>query len=241
MLQKTQGIVLHTLKYSETSVITSIYTRNFGQLSFIVQGVRTSKSKNKAALLQPMNMLDIEVYLRENKNLLRLKEFRMNYIYERLTFDMVKSAVGFFYVEILNKVIKEQEANVELFDFITNEFKLLDTYSGTFSPLPLLFLVRLSSFLGFLPHNNYSDSNMIFDMKEGYFTNQIPAFNLSISPPLSLSFYKVLLAANNKMVFPTMNYNERKELLDQLLKYYALHISNFRSINTIKVLEEVLG
>src|SRR5688500_13994232 len=98
MLQKTEGIVLRTIKYSETSVVTNIYTRHFGLLSFIVPGVRTSKAKrNKAGMLQPMNMLDLDIYFKETQNLLRLKDYRTNYLYQSLPFDMIKTSVGFFY------------------------------------------------------------------------------------------------------------------------------------------------
>ena len=37
MLQKTLGIVLHTLKYNDTSLIADIYTETAGRASFIVK------------------------------------------------------------------------------------------------------------------------------------------------------------------------------------------------------------
>ena len=37
MLQKTLGIVLHTLKYNDTSLIADIYTEVVGRASFIVK------------------------------------------------------------------------------------------------------------------------------------------------------------------------------------------------------------
>ena len=38
MLQKTQGIVLHTLKYKDTSLIADIYTEVAGRASFMEIG-----------------------------------------------------------------------------------------------------------------------------------------------------------------------------------------------------------
>ena len=47
MLSSTKGIVIHHFKYSEKSVIAKIYTEKFGLQSYILNGVRNKKSKNK--------------------------------------------------------------------------------------------------------------------------------------------------------------------------------------------------
>ena len=80
MLDKTEGIVLKTTKYAESSIITNIFTKKYGLLSFIVQGVRSSRNKQKGNLIQPLNMLMLEIYLKEQRNLNRIKEYSTSYI-----------------------------------------------------------------------------------------------------------------------------------------------------------------
>ncbi|HRB69903.1 MAG TPA: DNA repair protein RecO, partial [Chitinophagales bacterium] len=75
MLDKTEGIVLKTTKYSESSLIVKIFTKKHGLLSFMVQGVRSSKNKQKGNILQPLNCLNLEIYLKEQRNLNKLKEY----------------------------------------------------------------------------------------------------------------------------------------------------------------------
>lgn len=55
MLQKTVGIVLHTLKYNDTSNIVDIYTRENGRASFLVSVSRSRKSAVKTVLFQPLS------------------------------------------------------------------------------------------------------------------------------------------------------------------------------------------
>jgi DNA repair protein RecO (recombination protein O) len=63
MLHKTRGIGLSYLRYRESSIITKIYTEAFGIQTYIVNGVRSSKSKNnRIALFQPLTLLDMVVY-----------------------------------------------------------------------------------------------------------------------------------------------------------------------------------
>ena len=60
MLQKTVGIVLHTLKYNDTSNIVDIYTRENGRASFLVSVPRSRKSAVKTVLFQPLSMIEFE-------------------------------------------------------------------------------------------------------------------------------------------------------------------------------------
>ncbi len=59
MIAKTQGVVFHQIKYSETSLIVKIYTRDFGLQSYLIKGARSKKSKFSPALLQHLSLLEI--------------------------------------------------------------------------------------------------------------------------------------------------------------------------------------
>src|SRR6266576_857317 len=96
MIHRTRGIVFRTIKFSETSVVSKIYTEKFGMQSYIVNGVRSEKSKTKAAQLQVMSILEMEVYHQENRNLNRIKEMRPAYVFTSLLFEPLKSSIGLF-------------------------------------------------------------------------------------------------------------------------------------------------
>jgi len=61
MTHKTKGIVLRTIKYGETSVITAVYTELFGLQSYIVKGVRqaTKKAEAKSSYFQAAAILEM--------------------------------------------------------------------------------------------------------------------------------------------------------------------------------------
>ncbi|MFV0551363.1 MAG: DNA repair protein RecO [Anaerorhabdus sp.] len=54
MLEKTRGIFLHYINYSDNSVIARVYTERFGQQSYIVNGVRSKKSGTRINIFQPL-------------------------------------------------------------------------------------------------------------------------------------------------------------------------------------------
>ena len=76
MITKTKGLVLHNLKYRETSLLVTIYTAEFGIASYIENGVRSAKAKHKMALFQPLTLLDLEVFHKPGRGLHRWRQAR---------------------------------------------------------------------------------------------------------------------------------------------------------------------
>ena len=95
-VHSTKGVVLRTIKYGDTSIITSVYTELFGIQQYIVKGVRQSSktSAGKASYFSPAAILELEVYHNEMKQLQFIKEYRWGYMYESVLFNVVKNTVA---------------------------------------------------------------------------------------------------------------------------------------------------
>lgn len=239
MYQKTRGIVLHAIKYSETSVIARIYTEKFGLLSFIVKGVRSAKSKAKASLLQPMSILDMEFQYRENKGLQFIKEFKRHYTYQSLPFDVIKSSVGLFILEVVSKTIHEHEPNAEAFELAVDAFIVLDK-QPLHPDFHLLFLLQYARPLGFIPHLNFSENTPYFEMREGVFISSYTPSTTILSKEDSRQIARLMNVSLFEMPNNKLNRESRKHLLQCLLKYYSLHVENFQ-LKSPEVLETILG
>jgi DNA repair protein RecO (recombination protein O) len=238
MYHKTKGIVLHTIKYSETSVIAKIYTEKLGLQSYIVKGVRAAKSKSKAAMLQPLTLLEMEVSHRENKQLQYIREFRRSFVFQSIPFDTLKSTISFFLLEVITKAIREHEPNIEMFEFIYDALCALDEEKKLNPDFHLLFLVHLSRYLGFAPHGNFSETNAYFEMSEGIFTSE--QGTMYIMDKKESRLLSNLLEKNLFDNTPLkISRADRKQLMRNLLKYYQLHLENF-NLKSPEILEEIL-
>ena len=89
MTEKTRGLVLSFIKYKETSIICKIFTESFGVQSYIINGIRNSKSKN-IGFFQPLNILDLVVYHKKSSDLHRIKETKFQYVYRTIHLDIKK-------------------------------------------------------------------------------------------------------------------------------------------------------
>jgi DNA repair protein RecO (recombination protein O) len=238
MLVKTTGIIFRAVKYSETSIITDIYTRELGLQTYIVNGVRSARSKTGAAQFQIMSLADVVAYHRDDRKMHRVKEIRAAYVYQRLPFDVRRSAVGLFMAEIARKTIRESEQNGPLFDFLFDSFCFLDSTEEPFANLHLNFLIGLSAHLGFLPGGDFTAETPVFDMQEGIFTHQA-AHAHCMDEEQSLLLYQLLCCDREQCHIVAMQPSQRRRLLQSLLTFYRLHIESLPEIHSHEILHEV--
>ena len=227
MYHQTKGIVLKTIKYGETSLICTVYTCELGSQTFIANGVR--KKKGKMVYYQPMNILDITFFYKKEKTIQRIKEVKMNTIFTEIPSNIYKSSVALFITEVLEKCLKEEEKNILLFDFLTNSIKALEQNPFD-SQFHIQFLVALSRYLGIFPDLSKASEYKYFDMLNGHFTNQKEEH-----PHILTNTNDLCLA------FSGQKTNNKKEVINHLLNYYALHIEGFKGVKSKTILETILN
>lgn len=240
MLHKTAGIILHTTKYSETSLISKIYTRSFGLQSYIITGIRGKKSKNKANLFQPLALVDLIVSNSEKVNLHRISEISIHYQYIDIPYSIVKSSIAMFLNEILYKSLKVEHPDEDLFEFIKNSLQILDLKHENCSNFHLCFMIQMSRFLGFSPQGRYSSINSIFDLHEGRFGSRHPGHSHFLDGQESSLLTELIETTYETFHLLKIDKLQRKNLLQALITFYQLHITFFGEIKSNRILEEVI-
>ena len=236
---KTRGIVLHTIKYGDTSMVAYILTDILGRQNYLVQGVKSSKGKgNKAALLQPMFLLEFEGINSGHSQMDRMKDVRLSQPLQSIPFDIRKSTISLFMAEVLYRLIKEVEPNSPLFDFVNDSVLALDTMESGISNFHLWFLVQLSAFLGFYPANQYSQ-NDIFDIIEGAFSPIIPQHALIINRENSHLLGELMNCSVFDLPLIELARSQRSDFLNSLLGYFSYHLDSINKVQSLNILREV--
>lgn len=237
---KVRGVVLHQVKYSETSLIVKIYTDLFGLQTYIAKGVRSPKSRIKAALFQPLTLVDMVVYHNQKKEMQHIREICCSYHYKSIPYDIKKTTIALFVNEMLYKSIHEELQNRELFNYIFNALVQLDEAETHLPDFHLVFAMHLTRYLGFYPHGRYSSHNNIFDMMEGVFKSHLPDHTHYIEGQTCVYFDSIINPENSTVFFHNIPSGIKKILLEKIIDYYGLHISVFGKIRSHLILEEVL-
>jgi DNA repair protein RecO (recombination protein O) len=221
VVHKVRGIVFRLTKYGETSIIVTIFTDLFGLQSYIVNGVRTKSAKSKIALYQPLTLLELVVYLRENANLNRIKEVKCFYPYQQIPSDISRTAIAMFVTEVLNKMVKEESHAASLCEFLISSMITLDTLPANVHNFHLIFMIKLSRFLGFGPQN--ADELLGWRITD-------PLIEDAIKKAIDGDYLTTL----------TLNTAQRRELLDLLISFYNEHTGMLGEMKSLQVLREIL-
>lgn len=221
MLHKTQGIVIKYIKYRNTSIIVNVFTEVFGLQTYIVHGVRSQKSKRKIALYQPLTLLDMVVYHKEQSNIHHISEVKCSELFRSIPTNIKKSCIALFLTEIIHKIIKEQQDIKDLFTFLHQSILILDYLENDYENFHIQFLLKLTQYLGFGPGKiENSELSLILDNKLLTICSHL------YSSPFD-SFVKI-------------SYQERQTLLQCMIDYYQNHVDNFDTIKSVEILSEIL-
>ena len=237
MLSKNNSIVLSKLKYREYDLIVKCYTEQRGVVSYLLKGVlKSKKGLSKTVYYQALSQLQIEESYKPNQTLHFIKEVKFNYIYKTLHTNIYKSSIVLFLAEILSNVLKEEEKNEGLFEFIITALQYLDN-EDQFSNFHILFLLKLTRYLGFQPENLDNDY-LYFNLESGIFeANNNGIYSISGA---NLTLLKQLLGTNFEALKTIkINATQRQEFLNMLLYYFELHLGSFKKPKSLQVLNEV--
>jgi len=241
MIEKTLGIVLKQIRYGETSLIAHLYTRKWGRIGIMVPGARTSSKSRKAHLFQPLTLLELELYYKHNRDLQNIKEVKNHSPFIHLAGDPVKSSVALFLADILNKALREEEANEDLFDFLSSHIQMLDVIDEGVANFHIYFLLRLSRHLGFNPGMPPVGDDLWFDLSLGVFTTAPPLHDSFLTPELTSLLIRFLTVQASGLASIEIDRNRRIELLEGILKYYYLHLEGLGEIKSHIILHALFG
>lgn len=238
MQVKTSGIVLHSIKYSDSTTIITVYTQQFGRVSYMVHGVNKKNSVNPAAFLQPLSIVEMDVYHNPGKNIQRLKEMRMAHPFTGIPFDPVKNSLALFISEVLFRTLRQTEPDENLYLFLENSILQLDYSETGVSNYHLVFLLKLTRYLGFEP-NQDNDQVNYFDLMNGVFMEEKPLHSHFVLQDVTADFKRVLNADYSSMQYLAFTRARRANLLQSIVEYYQLHIPDFHGLHSLPVLQSL--
>ncbi|MDY6241855.1 MAG: DNA repair protein RecO [Prevotella sp.] len=236
---KTKAIVLRTVKYGESRIIVDLLTREAGRVSMVCQLTKSGKGKIKKQLLQPMTMLDVAFDYRKNISLQHFQDLRIGQVYRSLLFDPYKLSITLFLAEFLIYATRDETDNRQLYDFIETSLLWLDNADGGFANFHLVFMLRISLFIGFYPNLDDYHEGCWFDLREGCFTPLRPSHNDCLKPDEAARMRTIMRMSLDNMHLFRMSRVERNRCAEIILYYYRLHQSDFPELRSIEVLKEL--
>lgn len=238
MQTNTQGLVLRNIKYGETSIISTIYTLDFGMQAYIIQGARTAKKTGiKANYFQIGQFLDLSVYHKPGKNLQYIKEVKLNAQHAIQSQNIIKQSIAQYCCELILRCVKEEEENKDLYNFLANFFKeIKNLRKENLALAPIQFTLQFANKIGFAINNNFASDLQYFDALNGEFCDDI-SNNRYTSNLLSSEVIAHCLTSNQHSSFTNQS---REEALTSLLLFLKLQIEQMGDVKSVSVLHQIL-
>lgn len=223
MLVSTRGIILRFTKYRETSIIVNIYTEVLGLNSYIVNNVRSSKSRFKIGYFEPLNLVELIAFHKPGRNIDRISEIKAAYPIHNIRQDIYKSSISMFMAEVLTKCITEQDKNPPLFDYLFTAILTLEEAKENNS-FHLQFMIKLAKYLGFGIH----DPNTFIKQ-----SNNTQFYN---DPEVRQILQQLLVA--DLSTTPIMTSEQRSNILNDIIHYYytQLEMPQLKSLEVLRTI-----
>lgn len=241
MAEKTRGIVLHTLKYGDSSLIVDVYTESGGNVSFLVRTPRGRKASVRGVFFRPLTLLELDYELRPKASLQRIKDVRVHYAYRSLLYQPYKAAIALFLAEFLYRALRHETCNPPLFAYLYHSLQWLDQREGSFANFHSVFLLRLTRFLGFYPNAEEYHAGDFFDLQNACFVGRRPLHAACLPPEEAALIPRLMRMNYDTMHLFVFSRAERNRLLSVLNDYYRLHVPDFPELKSLDVLREVFS
>lgn len=123
--EKTLAIVLKLVEFSETSVVVTLFTREFGKITALAKGARRPKGPFEAAL--DLLALVRVVFLHKSSEALDLlTEAKLERRFRAAARDLSRLYAGYYVAELLRELTDDDDPHPELFDEANRALAELD-------------------------------------------------------------------------------------------------------------------
>jgi len=150
-INKTDALILKSIKLRETSKILTLFTRQFGLEKLVAKGARSFKSHYYGSL-EPLNHVNIVFYHKPNRDLQLLHQADIIHSFPGIRQNLNKTAHALAICEIILKTQFAAEPNERLFQLILGTFLAIN--QTPFSPFLnyLAFELKMLDLTGLNPN-----------------------------------------------------------------------------------------
>lgn len=231
MLVKTEAIIVKRTPYTDHSAVVKLFTREFGLLPFLIQGLHGKQNKN--SLFQPGTLIEI-VFHKQTRGMMRAKEVSLVSGWGYSHFP-IHDQVRWFFLELLSHVLHEEQPEESLFDLSKSTFQKLNDGCKELPVLPIQYLFEFCDVTGHGLQLNAESIALGLDILTGgaATSKSIPSNTID---PVHCEILAQLISQEIKSA-PAMT---RRILVGKLVDYIETHIIPGKKIQSLEILQMIM-
>ena len=230
---------MRTVRYGDASLVVDMLTGQHGRVSFMVKVSKSPHGKMRKQLFQPLNIVEIDFDFREKSSLQRLRDIRLAAPLASLHLNPYKLSIGMFLAEFLTHATRDEHETDLLYQFVESSILWLDEVEQGFANFHLVFMIRLTRFIGFSPNTDSGVEGGYFDLLNACFTSEMPLHGHFLHPHEASKIGLLMRLNFQTMHLCAMSRDERNRCTEVILEYYRLHVPGFPTMKSLDVLKEL--
>jgi DNA repair protein RecO (recombination protein O) len=253
---RTEAIVTRSLPYGESDRILTFFTRDFGKLKGVAKGARRSRKRFQNAL-GLFTYLRLIFFDREGMGLVRVEGADVLHGFPNIRESLKRFYYGSYYLELINEMAGEREANQEAFELLFSFLSDLELEEPKEEWLRM-FEVRILSLFGYRPHlircglcqrewkELEGEPHLFFSIEKGSLVCGPCSKGYNNLYPLSLGTARLIdeisqldLKRLSRLRFTPQALTESREFLPRFVEHELG--KELKSLKTLKSLKEMSG
>jgi len=239
---KTEAVVLHKIKYGDTSIIVTLFTKDYGKLTAIVKGGRNPKSK-LGLIVDTFNHLQIVFYKKDSRDVQLISSADIISHFPNIKTDLDSQRYAQAVLELVKNLNVEHEANLKLFNGLVRIFSLMDESKESAAIIFARFFMFFLSELGYqlqleqcsgCGKKELSKSELSYNYELGIFcidcqSNVIESFHINAE------LYAVLICLKYNKKIPEFGVNFIGKAINFMERHLKHHVPDFKGIQSINM------
>lgn len=155
-IRTTEAVVLKTLAFRSTSLIATLYTKDFGKIQGLAKGIRARcdrKDSKFYCFLEPLTLNKVVFYQKSHSGLHLLTQSDLLNQFQPIRHDLRKLGAAGFMLELVDKGTQLEDAGREIFDLLVNSLNCLCIEDKNSNQVSLDFQAQFLRLSGFMPKN----------------------------------------------------------------------------------------
>jgi DNA repair protein RecO (recombination protein O) len=241
-ITKTEAVVLHKIKYGDTSVIVTLFTKEHGKMSAIVKGGRNPKSK-LGLVVDTFNHLQIVFYRKESREVQLISSADIISHFPNLKNDLETLKYAQAVLELVKNLTVEYEVNIKLFNGITRIFSMMDESKEPAKVLFARFFMFFLSELGYqlqlescsvCGRRDLAKNELSYNYELGIFCPECRQ-NIVESFRINAELFQALICLKVNKMIVGMSQDLVDTAISFMEKHLKHHVPDFKGIQSISL------
>lgn len=156
-IRTAEAIVLKTQAFRNTSLIATVFTKDFGKVQGLAKGIKVRCARKDSKFfcyLEPLTLNRIVYYEKSRSGLHLLTQSDLLNQFQPIRHDLGKLGAASFMLELVDKGTQLEDKNRDIFELLVSSLSRLCEHGNDLKEILLFFQTQFLKLSGLMPKDN---------------------------------------------------------------------------------------